>query len=147
MNIAILEVSGDSINYIFSEDGFTMFVLSQPILATAKGRMLKDIEHLKDIVYNEKRYVKMEGPETLIIKRASNITLFGQSSYSLGERSIHLIEADERKDMEIEYDIPIKAEDIISCKTELMTTFVVAKSHIKTGYAYLRTNINNLKLL
>ncbi len=146
MTPCILELSGDSINYIFSEDSFTMFVLSQPILATAKGRMLNELDSLKDIAYNEKRYLKMEGPEKIIVKRASNITFFGQSSYNLGERSIHLIEADERKDIESEHDITIKASDIISCKTEIHTTYVVAKSDSRTGFAFIRTNINNLKL-
>ncbi len=124
-----------------------MMVLSQPILVKQKAKMLSMIAVHKNLFYLDKEYRLLQGPEKLIIKAASNITFFGQSSYTLGEKSIHLIEADERKDMEIGYDIVIKAQEIISCKTEIHTTYVVAKSNTKAGFAYIRTNINNLKLI
>jgi len=146
MTPAILELSGDSVKYIYSEEDFSMMILSEPIPSQKKGSVLRAMDITKDIIYNDKRYISCDAKDKIKIKKGSNITYFGQSIYMLKDKNVHLIEPDERKDIQIDQDMTLEAEDVISCKTQLNTTYVIMKNNAKSGFAYIRTNINNLKI-
>lgn len=145
----ILEITEDSITYIYDDDTFPLMVLSEPILAAHKGRLLKDMEHKKDVTYNDKRYLELHHEDIIYINRNSIVTYYMEPRNLIKNKKstlMSLINQHERKDMILEEQMSMKPEDIVTCRADINHTYVIFRLNNNKIYQYIKTNINNLKL-